>query len=98
MRREPAAYSIVLQIGIDALGKVLVFGRVANEALKILDRLVQERRQVVDQLVWQAYTAKERDRQLARFLKRSIINDTWPPVNAQFQSDGTAEVNISENG
>ena len=38
VRRKPAAHAFVLQIGIEPLGKLLVFGRIADEAGVELDR------------------------------------------------------------
>ena len=38
VRREPAAHALGLQVGMEPLGKLLVFGRVADEAGVELDR------------------------------------------------------------
>ena len=51
MRGKPAAHALVLQVGMEALGELLVLGRVADETGVELDRLVQEGGQVVDQVV-----------------------------------------------
>ena len=32
VRRKPAAHALVLQVGIEPVGKLLVFGRIADEA------------------------------------------------------------------
>ena len=57
--REPAAHALVLQVGVEALGELLVLRRVADEAGVELDRLVQQRGQIVDQVVRQADAAQE---------------------------------------
>ena len=69
---------------MDAIGEILVSGRVADETGIILDRLVEQGRYVVNEIVWQAYATKEYQRQPARFLKGSMVNDAWPSVVAYF--------------
>jgi hypothetical protein len=48
MWRKPAANPFVLQVGMEALCKLLIFGRIADEAGIMLDGLVQKRRQVLN--------------------------------------------------
>jgi hypothetical protein len=57
VRREPAANAFALKVGMKAVGELLVLARIADEAGIELDRLVQQRRQVVDQVVGQADAA-----------------------------------------
>jgi hypothetical protein len=78
VRREPAPYAFVLEIGVEAVGELLVLARIADEAGEELDRLVQQRGQVVYQVVWQADTAQEGQGQWARALQGSVVDDAWP--------------------
>jgi hypothetical protein len=48
VRREPAPHALVLEISVEAVGELLVLARIADEAGKELDRLVQQRGQVID--------------------------------------------------
>jgi hypothetical protein len=59
IRREPTAHSGLLQIGMDALSKFLVFGRITNEGRRVLDRLIEDGRQILNQSLWQTYAAKK---------------------------------------
>jgi hypothetical protein len=56
---------------VNALSEVLVFGRVADEARIVLDRLVEYRWQVCNQAF-----PKERDRQRVGSLKGSMVDYT----------------------
>jgi hypothetical protein len=80
-----------------ALRKLLITGRIANEAGIMLDGLVQQRRQVVDEKVRQADAAKKRERQRPGFLQRAMVYDARPMVDTCVQADGAGEINIREN-
>src|SRR5215831_13108724 len=97
MRRKPAAHPLVLQVGMKALRKRLILGRVADEAGIMLDGLVQQRRQVVDQHVRQPDAAKKRERQRPGFLQRAMVYDAWPIMDTGAQADDAGEINIREN-
>jgi hypothetical protein len=48
MRRKPAAHPLVLKVSMKAARKVLIIGRVTDEAGIMLDSLSEERRQIVN--------------------------------------------------
>src|SRR5262249_55073020 len=60
LRGKPAPYALILEICIQAFGKDVVLARVADEAGVELEGLIEERRQIVNERVWQA-TAPEKD-------------------------------------
>ena len=51
VRCKPAAYAFVLEVSVEAFGKLLVLGRMANKTRVELYRFIQERWQVIDELV-----------------------------------------------
>src|SRR5664280_1519135 len=57
--REPATHAFGLQVSMESLGKLLVFGRVADEAGVKLKRLSGERMHVFDEVVGNAAAAQE---------------------------------------
>jgi hypothetical protein len=55
--RESAAHALVLQVSVEAAGEFLVLARMTDEAGVELDCAVQQRRQVIDQVVRHADAA-----------------------------------------
>ncbi len=97
LRREPAAHAIVLQVGVQSLGERVVLRRVTDEAGVVLDRLVQQRRQVINQPVWQAAAAQEFQRQATRPLQGPVVEDARPAVLAGLQTLRRAQVYVREH-
>ena len=97
VRCKPAAHTFVLQVGMNASGKVLISGRVADEPGIVLNGLTQKRRQIINQLVRQADSAKKSKWQPAGFLKGFKIDRTWPQMMARVQSDYAGEISFAEN-
>jgi hypothetical protein len=98
VRREPTAYAAVLQVGVQPLYERVVLGRVTDEAGIILDRLFEQRGQVVDQPIRQAAAAQEDQGQAARPLPGAVVEDARAPVNAGLQTLRRAQVDIREHG
>src|SRR4051812_11503969 len=96
VRREPAAHAFVLEIGVEAVGELLVLARIADEAGEELDRLVQQRGQVVDQVIRQADTAQEGEGQWTRALQGSMVDGAWSSMLAGFQALCPHQIGISE--
>src|SRR5262249_7441100 len=59
VRRKPAADTSVLQIGVEPVGKLLVMGRIADEAGVELDRACAHTANEVDELVRHAAAAQK---------------------------------------
>ncbi len=59
VRREPAANAFILQAFVQAVGKLLVLARIADEAGVELNRAADKGTDVGDELVGQARAAKE---------------------------------------
>src|SRR3954454_9886551 len=96
MRREPAAHALVLEVGVKAVGELLVLARIADEAGVELDRLVQQRWQVVDQVVWQADAAQEGQGQRTRTLQGLMVDGARAVMQASFQSLCPRQIGIPE--
>jgi hypothetical protein len=88
VRRKPAAHALDLQIRVKPFSKLLVFRRITDEAGVELNRLVQKRRQIFNELVGQAATAKESERERAGKTKSSMIEGTRSLVDTSVQSLG----------
>src|SRR5439155_1594890 len=63
LRREPAADALGLKVGVQPAGEGVVLAGVADEARVVLDRLVEQRRQVFDQRIWQTHATQEGEQQ-----------------------------------
>ena len=74
---QPAAYTAALEGVVEPPRERLICMAVADERREELDRFVQQRWQVVDELVRQAAATKKRERQAARSGKGSMIDATW---------------------
>jgi hypothetical protein len=59
VRGKPAAHAFALQVGVEAVGEVLVFGGVADEAGVELDGVGDERLSVGDEVVGNAAPTQE---------------------------------------
>ena len=59
VRGEPAADAFVLEVGVETVGEILVFGGVADEAGVELDGLIEEGWEVGDEVFWEAAAAEE---------------------------------------
>ena len=51
----------------------------------MLDRLIEQRRQIVDEIVWQDDTPQEGKRQWAGLLQRGNIDAAGATVDARFE-------------
>ena len=72
---KPTANTLTLQLIREPLGKAFVSVTVRDEAAVEVDRLAaQQRRQVVDQPVWQANAAQEGKRQRTRTLQGADVD------------------------
>jgi hypothetical protein len=63
----------------------------------MLDRLVEQRREVIDQSVREPDAAEERQRQLARSFEGLDIDERRPVVVATCQIEAFGQVNIDED-
>ena len=59
---KPAPHALVLEIGIQSFGEVVVLTRIADEAGVELEGLIEQRGQVVNQRVWQTAAPKKGQR------------------------------------
>jgi hypothetical protein len=98
MWRKPASDSLVLEIGMQTLRKILVFAGMADEATVHLDGLVQQGWQIVDEGIWKTHTTQKHQWQTARSLQRTIINDAGTPVVTSLKSRDGRKINIGKNG
>src|SRR5262249_46143159 len=74
---KPAAHAFVLQVGVEALGESMIFAGVADEAGVVLDRIVQQRGQMLNQAVGKPYAAAEHNRKRTELLQGLKINTAW---------------------
>ena len=69
---------------LKSFGKFLVLGRIADEAGVKLDRLVQERRQVINQYVGKTTTSEKGEWDRAGLGKRPMVNGARPAMITSF--------------
>src|SRR5208283_2688266 len=97
LRREPAAHAFGLQVGMEPLGKLLVFRRVTDEAGVELKRLSGERMHVHDEVVGNATSAQKHLRNLAtRFVDGINADGGRTLVPDGFEALSATEINISK--
>jgi hypothetical protein len=70
---------------VETIGELLVLARKADEAGEELDWLVQQRGQVVDQVIRQADTAQEHQGQRTRALQGLGVDAAWSRMSATVQ-------------
>ena len=58
------------------------------------ERLVEQRRQIVNQSVWQADAAQEGQRQIGTFFEGSVIDAAWALVITCVQANDIVEVDV----
>ena len=98
LRCEPAADTFVLQVGMEALGKFMVLVRVADEAGIELDRLIQKRRQVVDEVVGQTAAAQKSKGQRTGAFQGALVDGARSVMITVIQALGVGQVGVREYG
>jgi hypothetical protein len=98
VRSEPAAHPVVLQVGMKLLRECLVLGRVTDEACVELNRPIEQRGQVFNELVRKATTAKKRKRKWCGFGDGSMVDGTRSQMATGIQSLHIPRICIAKNG
>jgi hypothetical protein len=96
MGRKPAADAFVLKIGMEPLGKLLIFGGVADEAGIELDGLVQERWQECYEVVRKTATPEKGEGERTGFGKGSVVESAWSIMCAGFEPQHISQIHIDK--
>src|SRR5271165_738733 len=97
VRREPAAHPLGLEIGMQPLSKLLVVGRIANEAGVKLNAACNQRVDIRDELVRNAASAKEHLWNLAARLVDGVnADDGRSRVLNYFETLGSTEIHVTK--
>src|ERR1022692_409171 len=87
LRREPAAHAFGLQVGMEPVGKLLVFGRITDETGVELDRSPKNGADVNNKLIGKSATSQEYLRNSAVRPTNSVdIDDRRARVSDSFES------------
>ena len=65
---------------VETFGKDVILARIADEAGVELERLAKERREVLDQCVWQATAPEKGQRERSGFREGAMVEDTGANV------------------
>ena len=95
-RSKPAPHARGLKIGIQPVGKGLVFGRVADEARIKPRTTLQKFLDGRDKTLWQAATPQEDWRQVPGPQHRAMINRAWPSMLAPIRANCMLRVRIAK--
>src|SRR5271169_3535129 len=98
VRRKPAAHSFTLQAFVQAVGKLLVLARIADEAGVELNRAADKGTDVGDELVGQAGAAQEDFRDFALgAIDRIYADRGGAHMRYGVQPFGCAQIDIGED-
>jgi hypothetical protein len=85
VRREPAAHALVLKVGVEAVGELLVLTRIADEAGEGLPPLTLDRTRQVDEMLQAGKSAEEIMTVMGRpipsreEIKQRLLDEIAPP-------------------
>jgi hypothetical protein len=98
-RSEPAAHPLALQIGIQPLGKALIFARIANKAGVVLDRVLGQGAGIDNEGVTQADLAQKFLGNVPLRAQEGVgTNGRRACMPDRFQSFDRSQIHISKDG